>query len=129
MSRAVATIMQVAGSGAIVNVGSRAGVTGAGSSMAYAASKAAVHTLTKSLARSLAPVVRVNCVSPGWVDSDWHYRESEEKGRKSKAAYSAKAVLKRVTEPENVASAIHFAANAPAMTGEVIFMDAGMHLA
>jgi len=105
-------------------------ISGAGSSMAYAASKAALHTLTKSLARSLAPLIRVNCVSPGWVDSDWHYRESEEKGRKAKAAYSAKAVLKRVTEPENVASAIHWVATgAPAMTGEVITMDAGMHLA
>ena len=130
MTRAVAGIMKEAGSGAVVNVGSRAGISGAGSSMAYAASKAALHTLTKSLARSLAPLIRVNCVSPGWVDSDWHYRESEEKGRKAKAAYSAKAVLKRVTEPENVASAIHWVATgAPAMTGEVITMDAGMHLA
>ena len=64
------------------------------------------------------------------MDSSWHYRQSEEKGQKDKAKYAAKAVLKRVTEPGNVADAIYFAATAaPAMTGEVISMDSGMHLA
>ncbi len=130
MSRAVAPAMRTQGSGAIVSVGSRAGMTGAGSSMAYAASKAALHTLTRSLARSLAPEIRVNCIAPGFVDSEWHYRHGEEKGRESKARFAAKAVLKRVTEPDNVASAIYWAATgAPAMTGEVISMDAGSHLA
>ena len=130
MSRAVAPAMRAHGSGVIINVGSRAGITGGGSSMAYAASKGALHTLTRSLARSLAPEIRVNCVAPGWVDSSWHYRQSEEKGQKDKAKYAAKAVLKRVTEPGNVADAIYFAATAaPAMTGEVISMDSGMHLA
>ena len=130
MTRAVAPAMRAQGSGAVVNIGSRAGITGAGSSMAYAASKAALHTLTRSLARSLAPAIRVNCISPGWVDSSWHYRESQTKGEQSKAAYAGKAVLKRVTEPDNVASAIYWVATgAPAMTGEVISMDAGMHLA
>lgn len=130
MSRAVAPLMREQGGGAVVNIGSRAGITGAGSSMAYAASKAALHTLTRSLARSLAPAIRVNCISPGFVDSSWHYRESEEKGKQAKAAYAGKAVLKRVADPGNVADAIYFVATgAPAMTGEVICMDAGMHLA
>lgn len=53
--------------GAIVNLGSIAGQTGLGSSLPYAVSKAAVHGLTKSLARTLAPNIRVNCVVPGAV--------------------------------------------------------------
>jgi 3-oxoacyl-[acyl-carrier protein] reductase len=130
MTRAVAAIMRAQGSGAVVNVGSRAGITGGGSSMAYAASKAALHTLTRSLARSLAPEIRVNCIAPGFVDSSWHYRQSEEKGQKAKAAYAGKAVLKRVADTGNIADAIYWAAtSALAMTGEVISMDAGMHLA
>jgi 3-oxoacyl-[acyl-carrier protein] reductase len=130
MTRAVAPAMRAQGSGAIVNVGSRAGNTGAGSSMAYAASKGALHTLTKSLARSLAPAVRVNCVSPGWVNSEWHFRGDEEKGRQSRANYAAKAALKRVTETDDVAGAIYWVATgAAAMTGEVIVMDSGAHLA
>ena len=130
MSRAVAPAMRAQGEGVVINICSRAGITGGGSSMAYAASKAALHTLTRSLARLLAPTIRVNCIAPGWVDSSWHYRQSEEKGKQAKAGYASKAVLKRVTEPRNVADAVYWAATgAPAMTGEVISMDAGMHLA
>lgn len=130
MTRAVAAGMRAQGSGVVVNVGSRAGITGAGSSMAYAASKAALHTLTRSLARSLAPEIRVNCVSPGFVDSEWHYRHGEEKGKESKARFAAKAVLKRVTEPADMASAIYWVATgANSMTGEIITMDGGTHLA
>lgn len=62
---AVAPFMRRNRQGAIVNIGSIAGQTGLGSSLPYAVSKAAVHGLTKSLARALAPDIRVNCVVPG----------------------------------------------------------------
>ncbi|WP_276787234.1 SDR family NAD(P)-dependent oxidoreductase, partial [Bacillus sp. (in: firmicutes)] len=70
-ARAAASHMKKQKSGAIVNVGSIAGLTGAGSSLPYAVSKAAVHGLTKSLAHALAPDIRVCCVAPGAVATRW----------------------------------------------------------
>ncbi|MGW8263569.1 SDR family NAD(P)-dependent oxidoreductase, partial [Bacillus sp. LR--39] len=70
-ARAVAPFMKKSKAGAIVNVGSIAGVTGAGSSMPYAVSKSAVHGLTKSLAHALAPEIRVSGVAPGAVATRW----------------------------------------------------------
>ena len=64
-ARAVAPFMKKNQKGAIVNLGSIAGQTGLGSSLPYAVSKAAVHGLTKSLARALAPDIQVNCIVPG----------------------------------------------------------------
>ena len=88
MTRAAAPALKATGEGSVVNIGSRAGVTGGGTSTAYAATKAAVHTLTKSLARVLGPEVRVNCVSPGYVDTEWHVR-----GRGAEHAADRKSVV------------------------------------
>ena len=68
MSRAAAAVME---RGAIVNIASMAGVVGTGSSIAYAASKGALNTMTLSLARVLAPGIRVNAVCPGFVQGEW----------------------------------------------------------
>lgn len=57
---------------AVVNVSSVAGIAGIGSSVAYAASKGALNTITLSLARALAPLIRVNAVCPGYIDTPWH---------------------------------------------------------
>lgn len=70
-ARATAPYMKQSGQGAIVNLGSIAGHTGSGSSLPYAVSKAAVHGLTKSLARALSPDIRVNAVAPGAVATRW----------------------------------------------------------
>lgn len=70
-ARAVAPYMKQNKQGAIVNLGSIAGNTGSGSSLPYAVSKAAVHGLTKSLARALSPEIRVNAVAPGAVATRW----------------------------------------------------------
>ena len=61
-----------AAKGAICSTASIAGVQGSGSSIPYATSKAGVINLTRSLARSLAPDIRVNAVAPGFVDSPWN---------------------------------------------------------
>ncbi len=56
---------------AVLNVSSIAGVTGVGSSVAYAASKGAFNTMTLSLARALAPAIRVNAICPGFIGTRW----------------------------------------------------------
>ena len=131
MTRAAAPALKAAGQASVVNIGSRAGVTGGGTSTAYAASKAAIHTLTKSLARVLGPEIRVNCVAPGFVTTDWHARErGQEAADKARAGMEAKAVLKKVVSASEVAEmSVMLLTGATAMTGEVILMDAGVNLA
>jgi len=131
MTRAAAAALSESGHGSVVNIGSRAGVTGGGTSTAYAASKAAVHTLTKSLARALGPAVRVNCVAPGYVDTGWHVRgRGQAHADKAKAGMIAKAALKKVVTAQEMAEmCVLLLAGGTAMTGEVVFMDGGVHLA
>src|ERR1700712_4555316 len=71
MARAAASHLARGVAGTIINVSSDSGITGDGSSLAYAASKGALNTLTLSLARTLAPAVRVNAVCPGFADTRW----------------------------------------------------------
>ena len=116
---------------AVVNVSSVAGISGVGSSIAYAASKGALNTITYSLARALAPLIRVNTVCPGYIDTPWFT-----KGRGAEAAAKvrdnivAKVPLKIASTAENVAALVCFLATPASMsvTGEVMRMDAGMHL-
>ena len=70
-SRAAAPHMRAAGEGAIVNVSSVAGAGGGGSSIPYAASKAGVNVITKSLARVLGPEIRINTIAPGFIEGRW----------------------------------------------------------
>jgi 3-oxoacyl-[acyl-carrier protein] reductase len=116
---------------AVVNVSSMAGLSGGGSSVAYAASKGALNSITLSLARALAPMIRVNTVCPGYIDTPWFT-----KGRGAEAAGRVRdAVIERVplrvaSSAEDIANLICFLATAPSghMTGELVRMDAGMHL-
>ena len=71
MVRAVTPQMKQQGKGAIVNISSLSGMTGSGSSIAYAVSKGALNTMTMSLARALAPEIRVNAVCPGVMQTRW----------------------------------------------------------
>ena len=71
MTRAARAALEASGDGAIVNISSYSGMNGLGSSLAYAASKGALNTLTKGLAHTLAPHVRVNAVCPGYADTRW----------------------------------------------------------
>ena len=119
-SRAAAPALRQA-NGQIINVSSKAGITGSGSSIAYAASKAAVIAITKGLAGVLAPEVRVNTVAPGMVDSPWNA------GRETRVANSARSSpLRRVATPEDIADVIlDVAAGFTLATGSVIVIDGG----
>ncbi|WP_439487098.1 SDR family NAD(P)-dependent oxidoreductase [Blastomonas fulva] len=128
MSRACADALR-ASRGAIVIVSSYGGVMGSGSSIAYAASKGATNTLTLSLARALAPEVRVNAVCPAIVSGGLAARIDPEGFARRSALQLEKAPLGRIARPEDVASNIVWiAACDRLMTGNVIVLDCGMHL-
>lgn len=107
--------------GNIVNVASVAGIAGSGSSIAYAASKGAVITLTKSLAKTFAPEVRVNAVAPGPVQTRWLADHQD-------MVNSAVAItpMKRPATPEDIAEAIVYLADVATLTtGQILVLDGG----
>src|SRR5579884_203616 len=111
--------------GAICSTASIAGVQGSGSSIPYAASKAGVINLTRSLARTLAPDVRVNAVAPGFVDSPWNKDWPAERKRVS----IDRTPLKRACTPADIADVIFFlCAGAAMVTGQTIIVDGGLTL-
>lgn len=106
----------------IVNISSVASITGQGSSIVYAASKAGVVTMTKSLARALAPGIRVNVVLPGFVRTRFAGWPKEQFDSSEKIT-----PLRRLASVEDVAEAtLFFAAVARATTGESLVVDGGM---
>jgi 3-oxoacyl-[acyl-carrier protein] reductase len=108
-------------SGNIVNVASVAGIAGAGSSIAYAASKGAVITLTKSLAKAFAPKVRVNAVAPGPVQTRWMADHQDMVEQAMKAT-----PMGRPATAEDIAEAIVFLADVTSlMTAQVVVIDGG----
>ncbi len=122
-SRAAIPRMKESGGGEIVNVASIAGMTGQGSSIAYAASKAAVISLTKSLAISQAPEVRVNSVSPGIVGTRWV------KGQEEFMTMHREATpLNRVSSPDDIAVSIFGLVMSTFVTGENVVVDGGRTL-
>jgi 3-oxoacyl-[acyl-carrier protein] reductase len=130
MSRAMAPLMKDQPNAAIINISSMAGRMGTGSSIAYAASKGAVNTLTLSLARALAPAIRVNAILPGMVDSDWMRNGlGPEVFETRRQRYASRALLNTVIVPQDVArTAYWLARDAVKATGQLIDMDAGFVL-
>ncbi|UNK18851.1 SDR family NAD(P)-dependent oxidoreductase [Paenibacillus sp. N3/727] len=122
-ARAVAPFMKKNQKGAIVNLGSIAGQTGLGSSLPYAVSKSAVHGLTKSLARALAPDIRVNCIVPGAVATRWWAGREVQMSR-----LAPHLPLQRISTPEDIAAMICTALEQEAMTGQIITVDSGQTL-
>lgn len=131
MIRACAPHMKEAGKGSVVNVSSIAGVTGIGSSVAYAASKGALNTMTLSLARSLAPKIRVNAVCPGFIGTRWFSdRFGQQTFEGIKRQQEETTPLARAGTPEDIATAVVFfcGEGSDHITGETLITDAGMHL-
>lgn len=122
-SRAAAPYLRAVPGSAIVNVGSIAGETGYGSSLPYAVSKAALHGMTKSLARALAPGIRVNCVAPGAVDTRWW------SGNEAKMRHlSGTLPLQRISTPEDIAETIWLLLTARSLTGQIVKAENGQTL-
>lgn len=130
MTRAVVPHMKRGGRGAIVNVASIAAITGVGSSMAYAASKGAMVTMTLSLARVLGPELRVNAVCPGFIQGSW-LAEGMGQARydATKTFLEQNSPLRLTATPDTVAEAIlYFVTGADIVTGETLILDGGSHL-
>jgi 3-oxoacyl-[acyl-carrier protein] reductase len=110
-----------AAKGSVVNVSSVAGLTGQGSSIPYAASKAAMNCITQSLARAFGPDVRVNAVAPGPINTRWL------KGKEAQVAkYLELAPLGRAADPDDVADAVVYLATGTTLTtGQVLVVDGG----
>ncbi|MDY6835323.1 MAG: glucose 1-dehydrogenase [Chloroflexota bacterium] len=130
MARAVAPHMKKVGQGAIVNVASLAAMDGRGSSIAYAASKGALVTMTLSLAHALCPEIRVNAVCPGFIQGRWLKQGLGEPLYDAAKAHMEQSSLLRVTAtPENVAEAVvYLVCGAEITTGETLTVDGGMRL-
>ncbi|HEX7760893.1 MAG TPA: SDR family NAD(P)-dependent oxidoreductase [Caulobacteraceae bacterium] len=117
--------------GAVVNTASVAGVMGIGSSVPYAASKGALITMTLSLARALAPKIRVNAVCPGFIDTPWFGKNMGEDGLQTmRERVAASTPLKVASTAEDIAGPAVFLASPAArhITGETLLIDAGTHL-
>jgi 3-oxoacyl-[acyl-carrier protein] reductase len=111
--------------GAMVSTASVAGIDSPGSSMAYGATKAAVISLTKNLAWTLAPEARANAVAPGAVDSTWMVEWTDAQ----RANSIDKALLKRRCVPEDLAEVMLFLlAGAAMVTGQTVVVDGGLTL-
>jgi 3-oxoacyl-[acyl-carrier protein] reductase len=129
MIRACAPHLTATGDAAVVNIASIAGVNGSGSSIAYAASKGALNTLTLSLARVLGPAIRVNSICPALVEQGFVHRLDPERFEQHKAVQVERSPLKRVGQPAEVAETVFWVATgAPLMTGKIIELDCGLHL-
>jgi NAD(P)-dependent dehydrogenase (short-subunit alcohol dehydrogenase family) len=130
MIRAVAPAMRAQGQGAIVNVSSNAVLIGGGSSIAYTASKGALNAMTLTLARVLAPEIRVNAVCPGLIDTRWI------KDGVGDAAFgrmrdhvSGAAALGRIASADDIAEPVVWLLEGAAyITGEILAVDGGVRL-
>jgi 3-oxoacyl-[acyl-carrier protein] reductase len=115
--------------GAIVNVSSISAYRASGSSIAYAVSKAGILQLTRALALSLAPEVRVNSVSPGLVSSRWFRRRFGEDAATAQEESFAKATpLQRIATPDDVAQAVVALLESDVITGQDLVVDGGKNI-
>jgi 3-oxoacyl-[acyl-carrier protein] reductase len=127
----VAAHDQTGRASAVLNTSSIAGVRGIGSSVAYAASKGALNTMTLSLARALAPRIRVNAICPGFIGTRWFSDAMEpDKFDALKRGVEANTPLGVASGPDDIAdSAVFFLTDASRhVTGETLLVDAGLHL-
>jgi 3-oxoacyl-[acyl-carrier protein] reductase len=113
--------------GEIVNVSSVAGIRGVGSSIPYCASKAALNNLTLTLARSMAPKIRVNAVAPGFITGRWLKAGLGKAYEPMKTAFEQKAPLGKVCDPDDVADAIlSLVTGSDLVTGQILACEGGL---
>lgn len=130
VAKAFQQLLKESGNGVLINVSSTSGFTGKSTSLPYAVTKGALNTLTLALAQALSPEVRVNAVCPSFIDSSW-WRDKfpdQAKYESLKQNMRDNNLLRRVLEPTDVARAIVSVIDNPAMTGELIKIDAGTHI-
>ena len=129
-ARAAKAAMDAGDGGDVVNVSSVAGLVGTGSSIPYCASKAALNNLTLTLARVLAPKIRVNAVAPGFIDGSWLQQGLGPAFDTIKNHITSRAVLGKVCKPEDVSEAIlSLIEGSDLVTGHVLPVEGGMMLA
>jgi 3-oxoacyl-[acyl-carrier protein] reductase len=131
MIRACRSLLEVGDRSSVLMTSSIAGVSGGGSSVAYAASKGALNTMTLSLARALAPKIRVNAICPGFIDTRWFPDAfGEEKAQVVRERMISTTPLQVAAKPEDVADAALFLMSDASrnITGETLMVDAGTHL-
>lgn len=125
MTRACATPLRES-RGCVVNVSSTAALNARGSSIAYCASKAALNNLTLSMARALAPQVRVNAVMPGYVETRWNERSYGERLGEIRKLVKQQSLLTNVASPQNIAQVVGSIVHGMEwVTGESIIVDGG----
>lgn len=113
--------------GEVVMTSSVAGLIGMGSSVAYCASKAGLNNLVVTLARALAPKIRVNAIAPGFIDGEWLQQGFGDGYEALKAAMIEKTPLARVATPETVAAGIIAIVTGPdLLTGHVVPHEGGV---
>jgi 3-oxoacyl-[acyl-carrier protein] reductase len=125
VTRACAAPLRAAG-GSVVNVASIVGLRPGPQPLAYAASKAAVVSLTRTLSRVLAPEVRVNAVAPGWIAGEWMERTLGDNYERLMERRATWTPMKRNVTVDDVAETIFsLVASHPFVTGETMVIDGG----
>ena len=109
--------------GCIINVSSHAGVRPKGASIPYAATKAALNHVTRLLALSLAPHIRVNAVAPGLVDTPMTAAWTQ-----AQQLWKERAPMRRAASPEDIAQAVAMLVASDYLTGEILLSDGGLNL-
>jgi 3-oxoacyl-[acyl-carrier protein] reductase len=129
-ARAARSALEAHGHGAVVNVSSTASLRPLGSSIPYCASKAALNSLTATLARALAPKIRVNAVAPGFIDGEWLQQGLGAAYDATKKFWEQRNPLGRVSTPDDVASAIlALIEGGDLVTGNVLPVEGGALIA
>lgn len=126
-ARAVKEAMLASGGGQIINVSSVAAQLGQGSSIPYCCTKAALDNLTVSLARTLAPHIRVNGIAPGFIAGRWTQAGLGDRYDTFVEAYEKTLPLGKVCTPDDIAAGILSLVNgSPLVTGQTLTVDGGM---
>jgi 3-oxoacyl-[acyl-carrier protein] reductase len=126
VTRASAPLLKKSPNGCVVNTCSIAGLRPSAQPLPYAASKAAVANLTKTLANALGPQIRVNAVAPGWIEGDWMKRSLADNYQGLMARRAKYTPLKRCCTEDDVAdSMLSLILHNRFVTGEIIIVDGG----